>query len=136
MTATIRIAAAIILDDAGRTLLVRKQGTQAFMQAGGKIEGGEAPLDALRRELHEELGLTLPASGVDPVGRFEAPAANEPGHLVVAEIFRLQLDQTDLHPAAEIAEAIWIDPAAPPAITLAPLTRDQILPLAARLIQA
>lgn len=38
---TIRIAAAVITDDAGRYLLVRKRDTTAFMQAGGKIEPGE-----------------------------------------------------------------------------------------------
>ena len=132
MSTTIRIAAAIILDDAGRTLLVRKRGTTAFMQAGGKIEGTESPAEALRRELHEELGLALPDLAPEHLGQFNAPAANEPGHLVVAEIFLLHLAAPDLHPAAEIAEAVWIDPAHTPAIELAPLTRDQILPLAAR----
>jgi 8-oxo-dGTP diphosphatase len=33
-------------------------------------------------------------------------------------------------PQAEIAEALWIDPAAPASIVLAPLTRDHVLPLA------
>jgi 8-oxo-dGTP pyrophosphatase MutT (NUDIX family) len=40
---TIRIAAALIDDDSGRMLLVRKAGTPWFMQAGGKIEPGETP---------------------------------------------------------------------------------------------
>ncbi len=31
----IHIAAALILDTGGRALLVRKRGTEAFMQAGG-----------------------------------------------------------------------------------------------------
>jgi 8-oxo-dGTP diphosphatase len=48
-TRTIRIAAALIDDDMGRLLLVRKVGTQWFMQAGGKIEEGESPLSALKR---------------------------------------------------------------------------------------
>ncbi|WP_456681551.1 NUDIX domain-containing protein [Bradyrhizobium sp. USDA 3311] len=40
----------------GRVLLVRKKATESFMQPGGKIEIGEHPQDALRRELSEELG--------------------------------------------------------------------------------
>lgn len=51
----IQIAAALIDDDAGRLLLVRKAGTEWFMQAGGKIENGESPLSALRRELGRKL---------------------------------------------------------------------------------
>ena len=34
--------------------------------------------------------------------------------------------------AKSIDEAIWIDPAAPSDIPLAPLTRDHVLPLASR----
>jgi 8-oxo-dGTP diphosphatase len=33
-------------------------------------------------------------------------------------------------PGREIDETIWIDPASPPKIPLAPLTRDHVLPLA------
>ncbi|MEM9477678.1 MAG: hypothetical protein AAGA71_20510 [Pseudomonadota bacterium] len=37
-TKTLHIAVAVVLDEAGRMLLVRKRGTEAFMQPGGKIE--------------------------------------------------------------------------------------------------
>lgn len=39
---TISIVAALIRDDAGRLLLVRKRGTLAFMQPGGKRDAGES----------------------------------------------------------------------------------------------
>lgn len=129
MTPPIRIAAAIILDQAGRTLLVRKRGTTAFMQAGGKIEPGEAPLDALRRELKEELDIDLGPAAPDYLGCFSAPAANEEGRIVEAEIFMTRLSQP-VQPAAELEEIVWVDPHALPPIVLAPLTRDHLLPLA------
>jgi len=47
------IVAAVIVDADGRLLLVRKRGTERFMQAGGKIDAGETPAVALMRELHE-----------------------------------------------------------------------------------
>jgi 8-oxo-dGTP diphosphatase len=127
-TRIIRIAAALINDEHGRLLLVRKAGTRWFMQAGGKIEDGESAQTALRRELTEEIGLTVRDDDLRYLGRFSAPAANEQDHIVVAEIFHLR---TQHHPAnqSEIAEAVWVNHAEARNLPLAPLTREHILPL-------
>ncbi|KPA93255.1 MULTISPECIES: NUDIX hydrolase [Pseudomonas] len=124
---TIRIAAALLIGPDGRTLLVRKRGTQAFMQPGGKIEPHEQPAHALARELEEELGLRVDPADARYLGRFSAPAANEPGFEVQAELFQLHVAET-VEPAAEIEEVVWIDPAGDGNLCLAPLTRDLILP--------
>ncbi len=129
MDKVIRIAAALILREDGHALLVRKRGSPVFMQPGGKIEPGEQPVAALLRELHEELGLVLVAGRVLPLGHFAAPAANEPGHHVEADVF-LVIGAADAAPAAEIAEIRWVDPAAPGDLPIAQLSRTQILPLA------
>ena len=81
----IRIAAAIIRDEWGRFLLVRKKHTSAYMQPGGKFEPGECAHDALSREIAEELDASIVQS--EFVGIFSAPAANEPGHMVKADVF-------------------------------------------------
>jgi 8-oxo-dGTP diphosphatase len=125
----IHIAAALLLRPDGATLLVRKHGTTAFMQPGGKIEPSESPFAALRRELAEELNLSITEAETTYLGRFQAQAANEPGHIVEAELFRLTITAA-VTPAAEIAEAIWVNPAATANFALAPLTRDVVLPLA------
>jgi 8-oxo-dGTP pyrophosphatase MutT (NUDIX family) len=125
-TRKIRIAAAIIMDAQGLMLLVRKHGTQAFIQPGGKIEPGEMPEDALRRELKEELHCV--PTRMKFCGHFLAPAVNEPGHLVEALIYHADI-HGQLKPAAEIAEIAWINPAHPGDRILAPLTRDYVLPL-------
>lgn len=98
------------------------------MQAGGKIEPGELPLVALLRELDEELGLALSASDTRFIGTFEAEAANEPGHVVRAELFDVAVTDVVM-PGAEIAEVIWINRADTQAIPLAPLSRRHVLAL-------
>jgi 8-oxo-dGTP pyrophosphatase MutT (NUDIX family) len=122
----LRIAAAVIRDAEGRLLLVRKHGTTAFMQPGGKIEPGEEPLAALLRELHEELGIVATKADARRLGRVEAEAANEPGHLVEAELFEVSFSG-GARPAAEIAELIWLEPAEPRPPPLAPLTRQHVI---------
>lgn len=127
MSEPIRIAAAVVVDAAGRTLLVRKRHTSAFMQPGGKIGRRESAVAALTRELHEELGCGVAAERTH-IGRFAAPAANEAGRIVEAELFAVKL-VGDIAAGAEIEELTWLDPDAPGSITLAPLTRDHVLPL-------
>ncbi|MDB6142869.1 MAG: Nudix hydrolase family protein [Pseudomonas sp.] len=128
MTTTIYIAAALLIGDDGRTLLVRKRGTQAFMQPGGKIKAHEQPVEALIRELHEELGVNIDPLRATYMGQFSAPAANEPGFEVKCELFRVQISE-DVQPAAEIEEVVWVDRHSHSALHLAPLTRDHILPI-------
>jgi 8-oxo-dGTP diphosphatase len=70
----LRIAASLIDDNYGRVFLVRKRGTAAFMQAGGKIEDGESPLEALVRELTEELHFTPSENEAKFLGRFSCAA--------------------------------------------------------------
>jgi 8-oxo-dGTP diphosphatase len=125
---TIEIAVALLSRSDGRTLVVRKRGTVTFIQPGGKIESGEAPIDAVCREVEEELGLRVGAAELTFAGRFEGPAVNEPDCSVVAHAFYLTVDAT-VSAAAEIAELAWIDPSEPGDIRLAPLTRDTFLPL-------
>jgi 8-oxo-dGTP diphosphatase len=128
-TATIQIVAALICDETGRVLLVRKRGTRTFMQPGGKRDSGEDDIAALSREIAEELGCGIVPASIRSLGEFNAVAANEPGFFVQASLYRIDVTG-EITPNQEIDEAIWIDPAAPPDVDLAPLTRDHVLPLA------
>ncbi|MBD8705386.1 NUDIX domain-containing protein [Pseudomonas sp. CFBP 13711] len=125
---TLRIAAALLTRADGKTLLVRKRGTEAFMQPGGKIDAGESALDALARELNEELGLVIAPEQTRFLGEFSAVAANEPGFEVNCQLYGVQVENP-VNPAAEIEEAIWVDGRDIDQLHLAPLTRDSILPL-------
>jgi 8-oxo-dGTP diphosphatase len=128
--APVEIVAALIRDQGGRVLLVRKTGTHVFMQPGGKRAPGEDDLTALGRELAEELGCRMLPESAVAVGDFRAKAANEPDREVMAAVYAVDVDGP-ISPRAEIAEMLWVDPRHLPAVALAPLTRDYILPLAA-----
>ena len=124
----IHVSAAVITDDDGRLLLVRKAGTTAFMQPGGKPEPGETPAETLARELAEEVGLHVEPDALEPLGSFTATAANEPGFAVVADVFRVDIGDQQPVPDAEIAELRWITAGTASGIEIAPLAREYFLP--------
>ena len=99
---TIRISAAIVRDEAGRFLLVRKRGSEIFFQPGGKIDAGEQPEIALIRVDESQLRYAA---------KMAAPAANEADATVEAELFHLTLKDGQVPVASsEIEELLWNPP--------------------------
>ena len=125
----ISVVAALIRDPDGRVLLVRKRGTEAFMQPGGKRDVGESDVAALSREIAEELGCRVRDTSAQALGVFDCPAANEPGFQVNATVYAVDVEGP-IKPAGEIDQVVWIHPHALPDLPFAPLTRDHVLPLA------
>ncbi|WP_343821652.1 NUDIX domain-containing protein [Dyella marensis] len=121
----------MIRDSAGRVLLVRKRGVEVFQQPGGKRDPGDADdLHTLARELEEELGCRMRREGARLLGRFSAPAANEPGCVVEAVVYEVAADGP-FEARAEIEALRWVDPARPGELPIAQLSREQLLPLLA-----
>ncbi|WP_151549667.1 MULTISPECIES: NUDIX hydrolase [Corynebacterium] len=134
-TGVVRVTAVVVRDEHGHVLAVRKRGTTRFMQPGGKPEPGESPKDTGIRELREEIGLVLTPEELDSLGYFEAPAANEAGWVVSADVFvctRLlsAAEAAAIAPAAEIEELLWMDPhrLSDYGVECAPLMVREILP--------
>ena len=71
------VVAAALIDDIGRVFVQQRPVGKAMSGLwefpGGKVESGEAPVDALIRELHEELGII-----VNPAHLQSACFASEP----------------------------------------------------------
>lgn len=69
---TMEVVAAAISDSDGRLLLQQclphKRHAGLWEFPGGKVENGETQRFALCREIHEELGIALPESGLKPAG--------------------------------------------------------------------
>lgn len=127
MSNRIVVTAACLFNDKHELLLVRKRDTERFMLPGGKPETGESELEALQRELLEELGVSHQSSEYSLLGKYLAPAANEAGMMVEATVYRAQLSGPVII-AAEIEESLWFDIQAETEVLLAPLLTDHVFP--------
>lgn len=127
MSTEIRVSAGVLVDESGYALVVRKRGARVFQQPGGKPDPGESALDALLREVREEVGVALDAGAVEALGTFRDEAANEPGHTVVGDAFRARIRRADVRIGAEIEDARWLRPGDVEATPLANLSRRHLL---------
>ena len=101
------LAFALIIDGAGRVLLVRHNYSGSFYALpGGAVEPGELPQEAAVREIHEELCVEARATRLLSLFSFVADGRFQ-AHVFLAEILR----GTPMHPGSdEIAEIGWFDP--------------------------
>ncbi len=92
----------------GRVLCARSHGKHLYYLPGGKREPGESDEAALRREVQEELTVSLVDGTLRPAGCFEAQADGKADGVVVRlTCYEADYDGT-LQPAAEIAELAWL----------------------------
>jgi 8-oxo-dGTP diphosphatase len=105
-------AAALLLDEAGRVLLVKPTYKEGWSLPGGVIEEGESPLAACRRECEEEIGVVPdldglvcvdwgpPRDGIGAVNIFVFA-----GRISAAQIAGIRL------PPDELSDYMLVDPA-------------------------
>jgi 8-oxo-dGTP pyrophosphatase MutT (NUDIX family) len=85
-----------------RLLQARSAGKEVFYMAGGKIDPGETPVQALCREVREELGVAVTA--FRELGVFECEAyGHAPGTGLHMTCFTAELTG-EPRPASEVAE--------------------------------
>jgi 8-oxo-dGTP diphosphatase len=120
------VVAALIVNARGEVLLTQRREDQDlplyWELPGGKIEPGEAPADALRREIIEELGVEV------DVGRvWDALHHRYPRYEVIMLVYRCVLPAGAEPRPVEVRDLAWV---APPAL------RDyRILPADEPLVQ-
>ncbi|HET7112283.1 MAG TPA: NUDIX hydrolase [Pyrinomonadaceae bacterium] len=95
-------AGAIIFNDAGQVLLLkhRFRPGSGWGLPGGFLEAGEQPLDALRRELREEIGMEIKDAEVFAARSFRKPRQ-------VEVLFRCRPDGAPQTRNIEVERAEW-----------------------------
>lgn len=104
----------VVVDDAGRLLMIRRTDNDNWAVPGGAIDLGESMIDAAVRETIEETGITVQVTGL--VGIF-----TDPKHLIhytsndeVRQEFSIVLTARPVAgeptPSSETSEVHWIEP--------------------------
>jgi 8-oxo-dGTP diphosphatase len=112
-------------------LMVRKRNTSKFMFPGGKLAHQESELEAVIREVREEINCEVDLPTVRFLGKFTTMAANEANTQLEASVYSGQLLGT---PTAcnEIEELYWLPlDTTVHTIALAPLVSECVIPLLA-----
>ncbi len=83
-----------------KVLLAYSNNKQAFYLPGGKVDPGETSLQALQREIKEELNVSLP-NNLSIYMHITAPAFGENGLIMEQDCYMYELPETP-NPSAEI----------------------------------
>ena len=102
--------AGVVVDDAGRALLIQRRDNGHWEPPGGVLETGEDIIAGLRREVAEETGLDIEPSALTGVYKNMARA-------VVALVFRCRATGGTLTTSSETSKVRWA-------------TRDEVTELA------
>lgn len=121
-------AGGIVLNSLGQVLVVSQHGT-SWSLPKGRIEPGEDRLDAARREIREETGITE-LELVGEVGSYEryrlsATGGEEPSELKTIHLFIFRTTQDRLSPIdSDNPEALWMEGAEVAKLLTHPKDRD------------
>ena len=119
------VAGALIATD-GRCLMhqrpIGKMYAGLWEFPGGKVEAHEKPVESLVRELHEELGVVVPAHACRPALLAEQPGAQ--GHLHIVLMLYTVSDWRGTPQALEGGAVGWFTPAETRALAMPPMDRD------------
>ena len=105
------VVAGLVLHADGRVLATKRRADQSMPLLwefpGGKVEAGESPEAALRRELHEEIGVTVEVGLVWDVMFHAYPEFD-----VVMLVYGCRIAGNAEPRAVEVAELAWCDASA------------------------
>ena len=103
MKERIKIGCAIVKDN--KLLFVRERGKKGYILPGGRLKKGENEIDCIRRELKEELNVSLISAKYLFTKKFRKSVYD--GLPVTVKIYLTKI-KGDLNPSREIVEYKWI----------------------------
>lgn len=121
----VKIAIGLIIKDK-QVLVAKTHGQNFFVAPGGKINVGESTIDALKRELKEEMKIEI--MHWEELGTFTSYFKNDPAKTLEMAAFIIKDFTGKITPNNEIGEITWIDSAVSPEIILGTGFAQQILP--------
>ncbi len=106
-------AGGVVVNAEGRVLVVSQHGT-SWSLPKGHLEEGESPLDAARREIREEAGVSrlefVRALGSYTRHRLGRDGGEDPSELKTIHLFLFRTDEAELAPIdADNPEARWVE---------------------------
>ncbi|MDB5238152.1 MAG: Methyltransferase type 11 [Candidatus Kaiserbacteria bacterium] len=111
-----------------KLLVTRSKDKIHFIGPGGKLEAGETAQEALIRELHEELQITVKTEDLEVFGSFSAAAAGNKSRIVTAQVFTVARWEGEIIPGNEIEEIRWIASEDAKSMTLGSIFADDVIP--------
>lgn len=101
-------AGGVILKD--RCFLVtRSAGKAIFIAPGGKLESGETAIEALSREMQEEVQIEIDTTNLEILGTFFAEAAGKENQMLQMDVFIIHDFNGEIAPSSEVEEIRWIN---------------------------
>ncbi|WPV65527.1 NUDIX domain-containing protein [Chitinophaga sp. LS1] len=91
-----------------KLLLAFSKNKQAWYLPGGKIDAGETAVEAMQREVQEELNILIPVEELKWYYHITAPAFGEEDIVMEQDCFLHELNQ-EVVPSAEIGEVRFFD---------------------------
>ncbi|GLY68045.1 NUDIX hydrolase [Amycolatopsis taiwanensis] len=121
--------AAVVRDEVGRVLMIRRMDNDLYALPGGTQDIGETVVQAVVRETQEETGLIIEVTGL--VGIYSDPRhviAYDDGEVrqEFAICFRARPLAGEPRTSSESKEVLWVDPAQLGALNIHPSVRIRI----------